>query len=220
MRPEHRYWKHQPHHFDWLLCGRYYSVCKRTLDLALCLCLLPVFLLLMGVLILVIRLDSPGRSMLVQQRTGYGGRWFGMLKLRTMVQNAEELKARYAHLNELAWPDFKIKNDPRITRVGRVLRNTSLDELPQLFNVLKGDMSFIGPRPTSFAASTYALWQTQRLDAKPGISGLWQVKGRGSMLFDERNRVEIGYVQQQCLWFDLRLIGQTVGSVLARRGAS
>ena len=95
-----------------------------------------------------------------------------------MVTNAERLKSEYAHLNELSWPDFKISDDPRITRIGRFLRKTSLDELPQIFNVIRGDMSLVGPRPTSFAAETYDLWHTERLEVIPGITGLWQVRGR------------------------------------------
>src|ERR671932_2922705 len=116
-----------------------------------------------------------------------------MYKFRTMVPNAEELKLTYAHLNELTWPDFKITNDPRVTRIGRVLRRTGLDELPQLINVLRGDMSLVGPRPTSFAATTYELWETSRLDFRPGITGPWQVAGRNSMDFVERCRLEIGF---------------------------
>ena len=99
-----------------------------------------------------------------------------MFKFRTMVPNAEALKPALAHLNERPWPDFKITNDPRITRVGRILRQTSLDELPQLINVLKGEMSLVGPRPTSFAPSTYSFWHTYRLEVTPGITGLWQIK--------------------------------------------
>lgn len=218
MRPRHRYWVHR-HLLRGLLCGRHYRLLKRGLDLAVCVAVLPIVLPLMGLLALVIRLDSPGPTLMGQERTGQGGRRFKMLKFRTMVQNAEELKVKYAHLNELVWPDFKIKNDPRVTRVGRVLRKSSLDELPQVFNVLRGEMTLIGPRPTSFPASTYRLWQTQRLDARPGISGLWQVKGRGSSQFDERNRMEIEYVQHPCFLLDLKLMAQTVTSVLQRKGA-
>ena len=106
-----------------------------------------------------------------QNRTGKGGKRFQLFKFRTMVVNAEEMKLQLAHLNELQWPDFKITNDPRITRVGRILRKTSLDELPQILNIIRGDMSFVGPRPTSFAAETHKLWQTERLDVQPGLNG-------------------------------------------------
>ena len=104
-----------------------------------------------------------------------------MYKFRTMVRDAEAMKASLAHLNVLPPPDFKIPNDPRITRVGKFLRKTSLDEVPQIFNVLRGEMSLVGPRPTSFAASTYAPWHTVRLEVRPGITGLWQVKGRNEI---------------------------------------
>ena len=121
--------------------------------------------------------SPPGRRCSHQLRTGKGGRRFRMYKLRTMVRNAEELKAQLMHLNELTYPDFKITNDPRVTRVGWFLRKTSLDELPQLFNVIRGDMSLVGPRPTSFSAGTYSLWHTARLEVKPGLTGLWQISG-------------------------------------------
>jgi lipopolysaccharide/colanic/teichoic acid biosynthesis glycosyltransferase len=142
-----------------------------------------------------------------------------MWKFRTMVANAEELKAELAHLNILPPPDFKIPNDPRITRVGRFLRATSLDELPQLFNVLRGDMSIVGPRPTSFPASSYELWHTQRLDVAPGMTGLWQLEGRNATTFDERLRLDVKYIRQMSLSQDLRLMVRTVGAVVRRDGA-
>jgi len=142
-----------------------------------------------------------------------------MYKFRTMVPNAEELKSQYAHLNELQWPDFKITNDPRITRIGRFLRKTSLDELPQLFNVLKGDMSLVGPRPTSFGPETYKLWQTSRLDVKPGLTGLWQIIGRAQLEFDDRLRLDIAYIERASLWFDINILVRTVAAVFEQRGA-
>jgi len=153
-----------------------------------------------------------------QPRTGRNGRRFGMFKLRTMVRNAEQLKAELAHLNVLPAPDFKIPDDPRVTRVGKILRKTSLDEAPQLLNVLRGDMSIVGPRPTSFAASTYELWHTQRLEVRPGITGLWQVEGRGSTTFDERLRLDVRYIRHQSLLQDLLLVLRTFGSVVRRPG--
>jgi lipopolysaccharide/colanic/teichoic acid biosynthesis glycosyltransferase len=169
---------------------------------------------------LAIKLDSRGPIWFTQWRTGKGGRRFQMYKLRTMVSNAEELKAQYMHLNELSHPDFKITNDPRITRVGRFLRKTSLDELPQLFNVLKGEMSLVGPRPTSFSASSYSLWHTARLVVKPGLTGLWQVSGRSELDFDDRLRLDIAYMRNQRLSLDLGLLLRTFGSVLNGRGAN
>jgi len=142
-----------------------------------------------------------------------------MYKFRTMVRNAEELKAGLAHLNVLPPPDFKIPKDPRITRVGMILRQTSLDELPQLFNVLRGDMSLVGPRPTSFEPTTYSLWHTRRLEVTPGITGLWQLKGRNLTTFDERLRLDIEYIEHRSFWLDLKILLQTVPAVFRRSGA-
>ncbi len=136
-----------------------------------------------------------------------------------MVPNAEEMKWELRHLNELEWPDFKISNDPRITKPGKLLRKTSLDELPQLWDVLVGRLSLVGPRPTDFMPDTYELWQTERLDVKPGITGLWQLYGRGLSLFDDRTRLDIAYVQRRCLWLDIQIIARTVPAVLSQRGA-
>jgi lipopolysaccharide/colanic/teichoic acid biosynthesis glycosyltransferase len=136
-----------------------------------------------------------------------------------MVPDAEELKEKYAHLNELQWPDFKITNDPRITKIGKVLRKTSLDELPQLINVLKGEMSLVGPRPTSFGAETYKLWHTERLDVMPGLTGLWQIIGRAQLEFDDRLRLDIAYIERRSLWMDISILFHTVFAVFKGRGA-
>jgi lipopolysaccharide/colanic/teichoic acid biosynthesis glycosyltransferase len=173
----------------------------------------------MGVIDLSIIIDTPGTIFFKQMLTGKGGRRFGMYKFRTMVQNAEELKAKYAHLNEHTWPDFYISNDPRITRVGKLLRKTSLDELPQIINVLKGEMSLVGPRPTSFSANTYSLWHTVRLEVTPGITGLWQVSGRKELDFDDRLRLDIEYIRRQSFFYDLYILVRTAFSVISRRGA-
>src|SRR3954471_19272035 len=198
---------------------RFYAATKRALDLGLCLLALPVVLPVGLLCALAIRLESPGPVLFAQVRTGLHGARFRMLKFRTMVQNAEELKASLQHLNILPPPDFKIIDDPRITRVGKFLRKTSLDELPQIFNVIRGDMSLVGPRPTSFAASTYELWQTERLEVKPGITGLWQVNGRNSMTFDERLRLDIEYVRHMSFALDLKILTRTVASVVGGAGA-
>jgi len=192
---------------------------KRSLDIALCLMALPVLIPVAVFVALAIRLDSPGAVMFPQWRTGRDGSRFKMLKFRTMVHDAEERKAELAHLNILPPPDFKIPDDPRITRVGRVLRRTSLDELPQVINVLRGDMTLVGPRPTSFAASTYALWHTARLEATPGITGLWQVTARGTSSFDVRLRLDLEYLENMSLLTDLRILWRTVSAVLDRSGA-
>lgn len=203
-----------------LFKGRNYQRVKRLMDLLLIVLTLPVWLIVVGVCGLLIKLESPnGPVFFRQERTGKDGNRFEMIKFRTMVPNAESMKHELMHLNELQWPDFKISTDPRITRVGRILRKTSLDELPQLINVARGEMSFVGPRPTSFKPETYALWQTARLDALPGITGLWQVIGRGSMEFDERVRLDIAYIERQCIWMDVMILLHTATAVLTQRGA-
>jgi lipopolysaccharide/colanic/teichoic acid biosynthesis glycosyltransferase len=189
--------------------SRSYVVAKRAMDIGVCLLALPLILPVGLLCALAIRLESPGPVMFTQMRTGQHGVRFPMFKFRTMVQNAEELKPSLQHLNILPPPDFKIPNDPRITRVGTFLRKTSLDELPQILNVLRGDMSIVGPRPTSFAASTYALWHSERLEVTPGITGLWQIRGRGTVTFDERLRLDIEYIEQRSLGLDLRIIALT-----------
>lgn len=204
-----------------ILTGRAYLIAKRIFDLVVVIGAMPFWLPLVGVIALLIRITSPGApAIFVQQRTGKGGRRFSMYKFRSMVPNAEELKAKYAHLNELQWPDFKITNDPRITRLGRFLRKTSLDEIPQLFNVLLGDMSLVGPRPTSFGAETYKLWQTERLDVLPGLTGLWQVEGRASLEFDDRLRLDIIYIERRSMMLDIVILFRTVyTAILKQQGA-
>lgn len=203
-----------------ILKGSTYFVAKRIMDLSLVVITLPLWLPLIGIISLMIQLTSPGAPVIFKQlRTGKGGRRFFMYKFRTMVPDAEELKARYAHLNELQWPDFKITNDPRITRLGTFLRKTSLDEIPQLFNVLKGEMSLVGPRPTSFGPETYKLWHTHRLDVMPGLTGLWQIIGRAKLEFDDRLRLDIAYIERASLWFDINILFRTVIAVFQSRGA-
>jgi lipopolysaccharide/colanic/teichoic acid biosynthesis glycosyltransferase len=215
--------------YDWLahispekriLQGRGYHIAKRIMDLLLVILVLPLIVPIFILCAILIKLEDPkGPIFFVQQRTGKGGRRFGIYKFRTMVHNAEELKAQLLHLNELEWPDFKITNDPRVTRVGRILRKTSLDELPQLLNILKGEMTLVGPRPTSFSPETYALWQTERLDVIPGITGLWQIMGRASMEFTDRVYLDVFYIEQRSIWLDIQILVRTVFAVLAQRGA-
>ena len=200
--------------------GTAYFLIKRIMDLGFVLITMPLWLPLNVVIAVIIRITSPGAPVLfTQMRTGKGGRRFYMYKFRTMVPNAEELKSAYAHLNELQWPDFKITNDPRITPMGRFLRKTSLDELPQLFNVLRGEMSLVGPRPTSFGPETYKLWHTSRLDVIPGLTGLWQILGRAQLEFDDRLRLDIAYIERASLWLDINILVRTVLAVFESRGA-
>ena len=197
-----------------------YQFCKRQLDIFICVLAMPFVLPVLGLLAVIVWLDSPGPIFFAQNRTGMGGRRFRMWKLRTMVKNAEELKQKYMHLNELEYPDFKISNDPRLTRAGKYLRKASLDELPQIFNVLKGEMTLVGPRPTSFSAQTYRLWHTARLEVKPGLTGLWQVSGRSELQFDDRLRLDIAYIRNRSLWLDLCILARTFGAVFSGRGAN
>jgi lipopolysaccharide/colanic/teichoic acid biosynthesis glycosyltransferase len=203
-----------------LLSEVQYRRAKRFLDVTVCLMALPFVLLVLALCWLAIRLDSPGAAFFTQLRTGKGGQRFKMLKLRTMVINASELKEKYLHLNELTYPDFKITNDPRVTRVGKILRKTSIDELPQVLNVLMGHMSLIGPRPTSFSVDTYSLWHTARLAVRPGLSGLWQVSGRAELDFDDRLRLDVAYIRNRSFWLDLCILARTFTSVLSGRGAA
>ena len=201
------------------LVRRDYLIVKRFIDLVVFVVSLPFVLLLLALFAVAIRIDSPGPVVFTQLRTGQHGRRFRMYKFRTMVQNAEELKASLQHLNVLPLPDFKIINDPRITRLGRFLRKTSLDELPQVINVWKGEMTLVGPRPTSFPAESYDLWHTRRLEVRPGITGLWQVKGRNEMTFDERLRLDSQYIRRMSLWLDAKIVWWTIASVVRRTGA-
>lgn len=201
------------------LSKRSYNFWKRSLDLTVSLLLMPFALPLILLSALAIKLTSPGPIFFTQSRTGKGGRRFTLYKLRTMVANAEELKEKYKHLNEKTYPDFKITHDPRITKVGKILRRTSLDELPQIFNVLLGHMSLVGPRPTSFKADTYRLWQTARLEVKPGVTGLWQISGRDELDFDHRLRLDVAYVQNRSMMLDLEILVRTFFVVLTAKGA-
>jgi lipopolysaccharide/colanic/teichoic acid biosynthesis glycosyltransferase len=196
-----------------------YRPFKRGMDIAFVLLLAPIVAPLMALCALAIYIESGGPIFFFQQRTGVRGRRFLMFKFRTMVPNAEQLKAELVELNELTWPDFKISDDPRVTRVGRFLRRSSLDELPQLINVLRGEMSLVGPRPTSFSADTYDLWHTERLEAVPGVTGLWQISGRSDVDFDERARLDVEYIENQSLFYDLRILFLTVAAVVSNRGA-
>jgi lipopolysaccharide/colanic/teichoic acid biosynthesis glycosyltransferase len=190
----------------------------RSLEILAIVVSAPMWLPVVVACAIAVRLESPGQAIFAQERTGEGGKRFGCYKFRTMVENADELKAELAHLNVLEPPDFKIPDDPRITRVGKFLRATSLDELPQLWNVLRGDMAIVGPRPTSFSPDTYELWHTRRLDVRPGLTGLWQVTGRHNVDFDDRVRLDARYIRQRSISLDLQLILRTFGALLRREG--
>jgi exopolysaccharide biosynthesis polyprenyl glycosylphosphotransferase len=193
---------------------------RRILDLAgsflLLAILSPVFLLI-GVLI---RLDSPGPAIYRQIRCGLNGRKFWFYKFRSMVDGAEQQKGGLTSYNLMNGPVFKMENDPRITRVGRLLRKSSLDEIPQLFNVLRGDMSFVGPRPPlPEEVAQYKGWQKRRLSMKPGITGLWQVSGRNLLDFDDWMKMDLAYIDHWSLWLDLKILLKTIPAVISRKGA-
>lgn len=197
-----------------------YAVTKRALDLLLSLIALPLVLPISLLVAVLIRLDSPGPILFVHRRVGKGGRWFNMFKFRTMIANAQELQADLAHLNEQCWPSFKISNDPRVTRVGRLLRKTSLDELPQILNILKGDMSWVGPRPHSWDPKDYHYaWQQERLAVTPGLTGLGQVAGRCELSVDEEIQLDLEYIKHRSIRLDLDILVKTVIAVLKQQGA-
>lgn len=194
---------------------------KRLLDLSGAV----VGLLLLAPILLVtaiaIKVTAPGPVFFSQVRSGRNGRKFRMHKFRSMVVNAEKLKKELEKFNEMDGPVFKMKHDPRITRVGRFIRKTSIDELPQLFNVLVGEMSLVGPRPPlPSEVDQYKPWQRRRLSVKPGITGPWQVSGRNEIDFEEWMRMDLEYIDNWSLWLDLRIIFLTVPVVLIHKGAS
>ncbi len=204
-----------------LFVGNSYFLVKRMIDLIIILIASPFWIPLMSTIALLIFVTSPGAPVIyTNKRAGRGGKLFLFYKFRTMVPNAEALKEKYMHLNELEWPDFKITNDPRVLPVGRILRKTSLDELPQLFNIIKGDMSLVGPRPTDFGPDTYNLWQTERLDILPGVTGLWQVTARGSVNMDERTRMDIAYIERASILLDIYIMFLTVWTLFKPRGVT
>lgn len=201
-----------------MLSGPRYDPLKRVLDLVVAVASLPIVAPVLAACAIAIRAETRGKVLFTQTRTGLGGKTFQMYKFRTMVENAEELKPSLQHLSVVPYPDFKLIDDPRVTRVGRVLRATSLDEVPQIFNIIKGDMSIVGPRPTSFAPSTYEVWHARRLEVRPGLTGLWQVVGRNTTDFDQRSRLDETYIRTRSLRVDLGIIARTVPEMLKARG--
>jgi len=200
--------------------GVWQQTFKRFMDLIVALgglvILSPLFLLI-G---LAIKLDSPGPVLFKQTRVGRGGREFTIYKFRSMRQGAEEEKGKLADLNEASGPIFKIRDDPRLTRVGRVLRRWSLDELPQLYNVLRGEMSLVGPRPpTPAEVAMYEDWHKKRLAVCPGMTGLWQVSGRSKLPFDEMVLLDIYYVENWSPALDVKILLRTVPKWLSGEGA-
>jgi lipopolysaccharide/colanic/teichoic acid biosynthesis glycosyltransferase len=192
---------------------------RRCSDLLILLLIAPIVIPLVAVLAIAVRLDSPGPAIVRIRRLGRDGRAFELFKLRSMTRDADRMKEALKHLNTLPWPDFKIAEDPRVTRVGRLLRKYSLDELPQLYNVLRGEMTFVGPRPCSVKLADYDLWQSERLDVTPGLVGRWQAEGRGSVDFAERCRLDIRQARSRSIRMNLQLVVATVRSVFVSKGA-
>lgn len=187
-----------------------YSFVKRTFDFGASLvglvCLSPVLL----VTAVAIKLESEGPVIFSQDRIGLNGKKFKMYKLRSMVSNAEELKEKLLEQNEMSGPMFKMKDDPRITKVGKFIRKTSIDELPQLINVLKGDMSLVGPRPSlPKEVEQFEPWMYERIQVKPGLTCYWQVSGRNNIDFEDWMKLDIKYVRERSLLGDLKLVFKT-----------
>jgi lipopolysaccharide/colanic/teichoic acid biosynthesis glycosyltransferase len=198
-----------------------YRTIKRTFDILMSAIALVILAIPLAVIALLVWREDPSAPIFFRQRrTGLGGKHVHILKFRTMVKNADELKEQLREHSLVPWPDFRMNDDPRVTRIGRFLRKTSLDELPQFLNVLRGDMSLVGPRPTSFDYSTYDLWQTGRLDFRPGLTGPWQVWGRDSMDFEERCRLEISFFRNPSFLAELRVLFATIPAVFRRTGAA
>jgi exopolysaccharide biosynthesis polyprenyl glycosylphosphotransferase len=193
---------------------------KRVVDVAFATCVLVFAAPLMGLVALVIKLDSPGPTLFRQERVGKGGKPFTLYKFRSMGVGAEDQKELLRNLNEADGPLFKIKEDPRVTRLGRWLRRLSLDELPQFYNVLRGDMSLIGPRPPlPEEVAQYQPWHMRRLEIAPGITGLWQVSGRSELPFDEMALLDIYYIEQWTPALDVKILLRTIPTVLFGDGA-
>ncbi|MCR4435373.1 MAG: sugar transferase [Clostridiales bacterium] len=192
-----------------------YLAIKRLLDIIAALGGLILLSPLMLVTAVAIKLDSPGPVIFSQERNGFRGRVFKMYKFRSMVTDAEQLFTHLESKNEVSGQMFKIRNDPRITRVGKIIRKTSIDELPQLFNVLKGEMSLVGPRPPIVREVVkYEAWHSLRLSVKPGLTGLWQISGRNDLGFEEMVRLDMKYIRERSLKYDLKIILKTIPVLL------
>lgn len=200
--------------------GLYLRFGKRLLDLAGAAVAMVLSAPVVAILAALIRLESRGPVFYRSVRIGRGGRPFVFYKLRSMVKDADLERRHLEHMNECDGPVFKIERDPRVTRIGRFLRSTSLDELPQFYNVLVGDMSLVGPRPPIPAeVAQYEPWQLRRLDVRPGITCLWQISGRSRIGFQEWMRLDLEYIRHQSLALDLKILARTLPAVLSREGA-
>jgi lipopolysaccharide/colanic/teichoic acid biosynthesis glycosyltransferase len=198
----------------------YSSTLKRLLDIVIASVVLVATLPIWLVMVMAIKIDSPGRAIFVQERIGLRGRRFRFYKFRSMTDGADRMKDRMRHLSEVAGPVFKVRSDPRITKIGRLMRRTSLDELPQLINVLKGEMSIVGPRPAvPDEVAQYRPNDMIRLAVKPGLTCWWQVRGRSTVDFDTWMAYDREYVYGLSFWIDVQILISTVKAVLSCRGA-
>lgn len=194
---------------------------KRTIDLVFSIILLIIFAPLILITIIAIKSTSEGPILFKQTRSGLNGRRFTLYKFRTMYVGAEMKRRELEKMNEMDGPVFKMKNDPRITKVGRILRKFSIDEIPQLINVLKGDMSIVGPRPPlPVEVELYKMWQRRRLSLKPGLTCIWQVSGRNKVQFEKWMEMDLDYIDHWSLWLDVKILFKTVFVVLFGYGAS
>ena len=202
--------------------GPIYLFFKRAMDIIGSLCGIILLSPLLIIVALAIKIEDPkGSIFFSQQRCGKDNKLFPMYKFRSMVSNAEELLEELMEHNEMDGPVFKIKEDPRITRVGKFIRKTSIDELPQLFNILIGHMSIVGPRPAiPHEVAEYSHYHKQRLLVKPGLTCIWQVSGRNSIGFDEWMEMDLEYIEKRDLWMDIKLIFKTVGVLFGDENAS
>ena len=197
-------------------------IAKRALDIAVSSFLLVLLAPLFFIVSLAIKWSSPGPVFFSQERMGVNKRRFRIRKFRTMVPNAEKMLAELEERNEVSGPVFKIKEDPRITAIGRVLRRTSIDELPQLLNVLNGDMSLVEPRPLPVRDydGFREDWQRRRFSVRPGITCLWQVKGRSTIGFEEWMKLDLQYMDEWSIWLDLKILAWTIPVVMRGTGAA
>ncbi len=197
-----------------------YSFFKRIFDIIFSAIGLIVLSPLMLIVAIIIKIDSSGPVLFKQNRVGKGGTIFMMYKFRSMCTDAEIQLDKLKKHNQKDGPVFKIFNDPRVTRFGRIIRRTSIDELPQLVNILKGDMSFVGPRPPiPYEVSQYNDYQLQRITVKPGLTCYWQIGGRSNLSFDDWIELDIKYIHERSFWTDLKILLRTLPAVLRRDGA-
>jgi len=203
-----------------VISNRFFNFMKRTADIVIGIASVLIFSPVLILIALAIKISSPGPVVYTQKRCGKHGKMFNMFKFRTMVARAEKMHNELIPQKDTDGPMFKMANDPRVTRLGKILRRTSLDELPQLFNVIKGEMSLVGPRPLIMEEMKFSpSWRSVRLRVKPGMTGLWQVQGRSEAPFHDWIKYDVEYVMNQSLWMDIKTLLRTIKVVLKKVGA-